>query len=89
MRSRERTAPVITFSDTPASAAKSEAAEFLSMAAHPRRTPRKGSNLRSEFPLSLPVFGCCSRGTAECFRKVALVSETCLDRDSRNRFLAN
>jgi hypothetical protein len=53
-----------------------------------QRRNRGSSNLRSEFPPSLPVFGCFSRGTAKRFREVALVSETCLDRDSRNRFLA-
>ena len=50
--------------------------------------PAGRSNLTSEFPASLPVFGCCSRGTAKRLREMALVGETCLDRDKRNGFLA-
>lgn len=45
-------------------------------------------NPRSEFATSLPVFGCCARGTAKRLRKMALVGETCLECDKRNRFLA-
>jgi len=43
-------------------------------------------NPRSEFATSLPVFGCCARGTAKRLREMALVGETCLERDKRNGF---
>lgn len=43
---------------------------------------------RSEVATSLPVFGCCARGTAKRLREMALVGETCLERDKRNGFLA-
>jgi hypothetical protein len=42
----------------------------------------------SEFATSLPVPGCCARGTAKRLREMALIGETCLDRDKRNGFLA-
>jgi len=45
-------------------------------------------NPRSEFATSLPVFGCCARGTAKRLREMALVGETCLERDKRNGFPA-
>src|SRR6266478_6984309 len=45
-------------------------------------------NPRSEFASSLPVFGCCARGTAKRLREMALVGETCLERDKRNGFPA-
>ena len=45
-------------------------------------------NPRSEFATSLPVFGCCARGTAKRLREMALVGETCLEGDKRNGFLA-
>jgi hypothetical protein len=32
--------------------------------------------------------GCCAGGTSKRLREMALVSETCLDRDKRNGFLA-
>ena len=43
---------------------------------------------RSQFASSLPVFGCCARGSAKRLREMALVGETCLQRDIRNGFLA-
>ena len=49
---------------------------------------RRSSNPKSEFATSLPVFGCCARGTAKRLREMALVGETGLDRDKRNGFLA-
>ena len=45
-------------------------------------------NPRLEFANSLPVFGCCARGAAKRLREMALVGETCLERDKRNGFLA-
>ena len=45
-------------------------------------------NPRSEFATSLPVFGCCARGTAKRLREMALVGETRLERDKRNGFPA-
>ena len=45
-------------------------------------------NPRSEFATSLPVFGCCARGTAKRLREMALVGETCSERDKRNGFPA-
>jgi hypothetical protein len=49
---------------------------------------RRRSNPKSELAISLPVFGCCARGTAKRLREMALVRETCLDRNKRNGFLA-
>src|SRR5437867_5148515 len=43
---------------------------------------------KSKFATSLPFLGCCARGTAKRLREMALIGETCLDRDKRNRFLA-
>jgi len=43
---------------------------------------------RSESATSLPVFGCRARGTAKRLREMALVGETCLERDKGNGFLA-
>ena len=45
-------------------------------------------NPRSEVATSLPVFGWCAHGTAKRLREMALVGETCLERDKRNGFPA-
>ena len=42
----------------------------------------------SEFATSQPFFGCYACGTAKRLGKMALVSESCLERDKRNGFLA-
>ena len=43
-------------------------------------------NPNSEFATSLPFFGRCARGTAKHLREMALVGETCLERDKRDWF---
>jgi hypothetical protein len=41
-----------------------------------------------KFATSLPVFGCCARGTSKRLREMALVGKTCLERDTRNGLAA-
>jgi len=57
---------------------------------HSDRTGKRAArfNPTSKFATSLPVFGCCARGTAKRLREMALVGKTCLERDTRNGFAA-